>query len=98
MSCGEPHDKDCSEVLDRVFFFIDNELADADQAQIKHHLDECGPCLEKYDLERTVKALVARSCSEHAPQGLRDKVLLRIHQVQVEITASKVDRVDRADL
>jgi len=98
MSCGEPHDTDCSEVLDRVFFFIDNELADADQAQIKHHLDECGPCLEKYDLERTVKALVARSCSEHAPQGLRDKVLLRIHQVQVEITASKVDRVDRADL
>jgi mycothiol system anti-sigma-R factor len=91
MSCGNPHDKDCSEVLDRVFFFIDHELADADQAEIEHHLDECGPCLAKYDLERTVKALVARSCSEHAPESLRDKVLLRIRQVQVEITGTRVD-------
>jgi mycothiol system anti-sigma-R factor len=85
MSCGKPHDKDCSEVLERVFFFIDNELADADSDEIQHHLDECGPCLQKYDLERTVKALVARSCSEHAPEALRERVLLRIHQVQVEI-------------
>lgn len=83
--CGEPHDKDCSEVLDRVFYFIDNELEDADHSEIQHHLDECGPCLQKYDLERTVKALVARSCSEHAPETLRDKVLLRIRAVQVEI-------------
>ncbi|MEO5711292.1 MAG: mycothiol system anti-sigma-R factor [Nocardioidaceae bacterium] len=87
MSCGEPHDQDCSEVLERVFFFIDNELAGADFSQIQHHLDECGPCLQKYDLERTVKALVARSCSEHAPETLRDKVLLRIRQVQLEMTS-----------
>jgi mycothiol system anti-sigma-R factor len=83
--CGDPQDKDCAEVLDRVFYFIDNELEDADQSQIQHHLDECGPCLQKYDLERTVKALVARSCSEHAPETLREKVLLRIRTVQVEI-------------
>ena len=85
MSCGQPHDSECSDVLERIFFFIDNELADADAAEIQHHLDECGPCLHKYDLERTVKALVARSCSEHAPETLRTKVLLRIRQVQVEI-------------
>jgi mycothiol system anti-sigma-R factor len=84
--CGaQPYDKDCTEVLERVFFFIDNELPTADFAEIQHHLDECRPCLQKYDLERTVKALVARSCSEHAPQALRDKVLLQIRQVQVEI-------------
>ena len=86
MSCGKPHDQDCSEVLDRMFFFIDNEMAGADKDEIEQHLEECAPCLQKYDLERTVKALVARSCSEHAPAGLRDKVLLRIRQVQVEIT------------
>jgi mycothiol system anti-sigma-R factor len=92
MSCGSPHDKDCSEVLERVFFFIDNELPTADFSEIQHHLDECGPCLQKYDLERTVKALVQRSCHEHAPETLRDKVLLRIRQVQVEITTDT--RVD----
>ena len=85
MSCGKPHDRDCTEILERVFFFIDNELPTADYSEIQHHLDECGPCLAKYDLERTVKTLIKRSCSEHAPAALRDKVLLRIRQVQVEI-------------
>ena len=90
MSCGKPHETDCSEVLERVVFFIDNELEEADCAKIQQHLDECGPCLDKFDLERTVKALVARSCSEHAPESLRDKVLLRIRQVQVEILETRI--------
>jgi len=85
MSCGQPHDKDCSEVLERVFAFIDNELPTADISVIQHHLDECGPCLQKYDLERTVKTLIRRSCSEQAPTGLREKVMMRIRAVQVEI-------------
>ena len=79
-------DTDCSEVLGRVFFFLDNELEQADCAQIQHHLDECSPCLARYDLERTVKALVARSCSEVAPEGLRQRVQLSIRQVQIEIS------------
>ncbi|MGA8211071.1 MAG: mycothiol system anti-sigma-R factor [Nocardioidaceae bacterium] len=87
MPCGAAaHDTDCSEVLERVFFFIDNELPNADSSQIQQHLDDCGPCLAKYDLERTVKLLVQRSCAEHAPESLRDKVLLRIREVQVGIS------------
>jgi mycothiol system anti-sigma-R factor len=77
---------DCSEVLGRVFFFLDNELEQADCNQIQQHLDDCGPCLARYDLERTVKTLVARSCTEVAPEGLRQKVMLSIRQVQVQIT------------
>jgi mycothiol system anti-sigma-R factor len=77
---------DCSEVLSRVFFFLDNELDQADCAQIQQHLDECGPCLARYDLERTVKTLVARSCTEVAPDALRQRVMLSIRQVQVTLT------------
>jgi mycothiol system anti-sigma-R factor len=80
------HDWDCSAVIDRVFFFLDNELDQADCGQIQQHLEDCGPCLAKYDLERTVKTLVARSCSEKAPEGLRERVLLSIRHVQVRIT------------
>ena len=82
-------DPDCSAVLGRVFFFLDNELEQADCAEIQHHLDECAPCLQKYDLERKVKALVARSCPEHAPASLRERVLLSIRQVQVQITETR---------
>jgi len=81
----EAHDQHCSEILRRMFFFIDNELEQADCRQIQQHLDDCGPCLEKYNLERTVKALVQRSCAEHAPDTLRDRVLLRIRQVSIDI-------------
>ncbi len=87
MSADEQHTPaDCSEVLSRVFFFIDNELDQADCSEIQQHLDECGPCLARYDLERTVKTLVARSCSEVAPDGLRQRVKLSIRQVQVQIS------------
>ncbi len=82
-----PHQPtDCSEVLGRVFFFLDNELDKADCGEIQAHLDECGPCLARYDLERTVKTLVARSCSEVAPEGLRQRVLVSLQQVQTQIT------------
>jgi mycothiol system anti-sigma-R factor len=78
-------DKDCSEVIHQILVFIDNELDQATCGEIQQHLDECGPCLKEYNLERTVKALVARSCPEQAPEELREKVLLRIREVHVSI-------------
>ncbi|MFN8193848.1 MAG: mycothiol system anti-sigma-R factor [Nocardioidaceae bacterium] len=80
------HDETCADFIERIVYFLDNELDDADVVAVKLHLDACAPCLEKYDLQRTVKALVARSCSESAPDELRQKVLLHIRQVQVRIT------------
>jgi len=75
----------CSEVLSRMYFFIDNELADADAREIQQHLADCAPCLREVDVERIVKALVARSCSEHAPVELRQRVMFSIRQVQLEL-------------
>jgi mycothiol system anti-sigma-R factor len=75
----------CADVLRRMYFFIDNELADADSREIRQHLDECGPCLRELDVERVVKALIARSCVEHAPVELRQRVIFSIRQVQVEL-------------
>ena len=77
------HDTECADFLERIVYFLDNELDQADCAQIQQHLDDCGPCLARYDLERTVKTLVARSCTEVAPDGLRQRVMLSIRQVQV---------------
>jgi mycothiol system anti-sigma-R factor len=83
--------KDCSEVIHQIFVFIDNELDQASCGEIQQHLDECGPCLAKYDLERTVKSLVARSCAEQAPAELREKVLLRIREVHLTLSTSAAD-------
>jgi mycothiol system anti-sigma-R factor len=81
----EPSASECADFLEQIVYFLDNELDTADCAAVRVHLDTCNPCLEKYDLQRTVKSLVARSCSEAAPADLRARVMMRVQQVQVEI-------------
>jgi mycothiol system anti-sigma-R factor len=82
MSCGNPHEVPCSEVLDRIYEYLDGELKGEPAHQIKHHLDECAPCLREFGLEEAVKSIVKRSCSDPAPAELRDKVMQRINAVR----------------
>ena len=64
---------ECADFLDQIVYLIDNELDAADITAVRMHLDSCNPCLERYDLQRTVKSIVARSCSESAPDELRER-------------------------
>jgi mycothiol system anti-sigma-R factor len=87
VSCGDPHETDCGEVLAEVFIYLDGEMTSARQELIRNHLDECSPCLRKYGIEREVRALVARSCGgDVAPQALRAKVIGRLREIVVETT------------
>ena len=81
----EPTASECADFLEQIVYFLDNELDTADCAAVRVHLDTCNPCLEKYDLQRTVKAVVARSCSEAAPADLRARVMMRVREVQIRI-------------
>jgi mycothiol system anti-sigma-R factor len=86
MSCGNPHDTDCNDVLDRVYDYLDGELDSNWSSDIRQHLDECGPCLEEYGLDQVVKQLVARHCGcDPVPEDLRAKVLSRIEQVRLQM-------------
>ncbi|MDF5756508.1 mycothiol system anti-sigma-R factor [Spongiactinospora sp. TRM90649] len=86
MSCGNPHDTDCRDVLEMVYSYIDGELDEGDCVDIRVHLDECGPCLAEYGLEEAVKRLIARHCGcDPVPADLRAKVLTRIQQVRAEL-------------
>jgi mycothiol system anti-sigma-R factor len=75
MSCGEPHETDCREVLAEVYFYLDLESTDERRDLIRTHLDECSPCLREYGIEQEVKALVARCCGgETAPSELKTRL------------------------
>ncbi|MBU8856884.1 MULTISPECIES: mycothiol system anti-sigma-R factor [unclassified Micromonospora] len=91
MSCGQPHETDCREVLAEVYLYLDLECAEERRVLIRHHLDECGPCLREYGIEQEVKALVARCCgSEAAPEKLRERLRLRLTELVVfETTESR---------
>lgn len=83
MSCGEPHETDCSEVLDHLYEYLDREMPDSDCEKFKEHFDECSPCFEKYGLEQEVKKLVKRCCGQDdVPTDLRAKVMNRIDVIR----------------
>ncbi|TQN30516.1 mycothiol system anti-sigma-R factor [Haloactinospora alba] len=85
MSCGEPHHTPCSEVLAKVYSYIDGELEEENCEDIRQHLDECAPCLEEYGLEEAVKNLVAKHCGcDPVPEGLRSKVLHRLEAARAD--------------
>jgi mycothiol system anti-sigma-R factor len=88
MSSQNPHDLDCAEVIEAVYVYLDREMQGPALDRIQQHLDDCGPCLREYGIEREVKILVARCCTEIAPQGLRDQVVARLNAVRVELEIS----------
>jgi mycothiol system anti-sigma-R factor len=81
-------DESCADFLDRIVYLLDNELDAGEIREVRLHLDECAPCLERYDVQRTIKTIVARSCSESAPDDLRQRVIVQLRQIQVQITES----------
>ena len=93
MSCGKPHETDCSEVLAEVWLFLDHECDQRRRALLARHLDECGPCLAEYGLDEKLKTLLATKCGgEHAPEGLRQRLREQIRVTvleQAEVTTTQ---------
>ncbi|MGB7983152.1 MAG: mycothiol system anti-sigma-R factor [Candidatus Nanopelagicales bacterium] len=85
MSCGNPHELDCGEALEHLYEFLDGEVGELDHDRIATHLQECGPCLAEFDVERIVKAVVARSCCQVAPAQLRARLHAQIVSVRVQV-------------
>lgn len=85
MSGGDPHETDCSEVLEEVYLYLDLECTQRRRETIRAHLDECSPCLREYGIEHEVKVLVGRCCgAESAPDELRD----RLRRKLIELVAA----------
>ncbi|HEU0088787.1 MAG TPA: mycothiol system anti-sigma-R factor [Pseudonocardiaceae bacterium] len=84
MSCGDPHETDCGEVLAEMWLFLDNECNHERRELLKRHLEECGACLEEYGLEEHLKALLARKCGgDHAPDEFKQRLRQSIQEIMV---------------
>ena len=85
MSCGNPHETDCTEVLAEVWLFLDNECDDS--------AARCCPQPPRRVLARAwpstassekLKKLLAAKCGgEQAPDALRDQVRGRLREAVV---------------
>lgn len=76
MSCGNPHQTPCTDVLYALVLFIDGELQDQQVSHaIEIHLSECPPCADEQLAEQRFRKLLSRSCTETAPQELRQRIV-----------------------
>lgn len=97
MSCGKPHETDCSQVLAEVWLLLDGECSHEEKRKLEQHLDECGPCLEQFGLEEHLKELLSRKCGgEHAPDALKAKLRASLRRVVVESGEGSVVEISQA--
>jgi anti-sigma factor (TIGR02949 family) len=71
---------DCDDArMQRIYEYLDGALTREDIAEIKTHLQDCPECTEQYDLECVIRTVVKRSCTEAAPENLKNSILDKIH-------------------
>jgi len=76
---------DCRTVLNRLYLFLDGEIAGEECTAIQIHLEECLSCLHHYGFERDFKELVHRKCqSGRVPEGLAERIRDQIRAVLEE--------------
>ncbi len=92
MSCGNPHETDCSEVLSQVYLFLDDECDAACRARLAKHLIECRQCHAAYGAEERLKSLLVRCCRESAPEHLRDGIHQQLRKTVLEQSQVTVQR------
>lgn len=69
------HGVECGEVFQQVHAFLHRELSEAEMDAIRAHLDGCEGCLENYDVEQAITALVRRcNPAQPASQSLRMRI------------------------
>lgn len=72
---------DCSSLSRYVDLFLDDELADAERAEVEQHLRGCEPCRDAVNRESRFRASLQQAMrAVRAPNSLRDQVAARIRE------------------
>jgi mycothiol system anti-sigma-R factor len=77
-------DADCSETLRELYTFLDGELTMERRARISGHLHGCNDCLEAFDFEAELKAVISMRCRDEVPQSLRQRVAAAVAELSGE--------------
>jgi anti-sigma factor (TIGR02949 family) len=64
----------CEQVRERLWAFIDGELAPRDAAAVQRHLEMCGRCFPEYDWQRAYARFMRNTARRMVPAGLRRRV------------------------
>jgi anti-sigma factor (TIGR02949 family) len=72
---------ECADVVQRLWEYLDDELAAKEAAAVDRHLARCAHCRPHYHCDRAFLELIVRSLSRPCPVpvGLRAAVLTRLN-------------------
>ena len=59
---------ECQEAVQVLYSYLDNELTTELRQEIQSHLDDCYPCLEAFEFEVELRALIQRKCRDRVPE------------------------------
>lgn len=66
--------KDCKDVVEKLYEFLDGELTDERRLRIRRHLDDCSPCLEAFEFEAELRVMISTKSKERCPKELLGKI------------------------
>jgi mycothiol system anti-sigma-R factor len=66
---------DCNDTLREMEAFLDGELTDDATATLRGHLDGCPDCLQAFDFQAELKAVISEKCRrDEMPPGLLARI------------------------
>jgi len=75
----------CQEALKNLYEFIDKDLDQATEAEIKVHLEHCNGCLGKFEAERLFKEMIrTKAGGEKVSDEMRARILAGIESASKE--------------
>jgi mycothiol system anti-sigma-R factor len=76
-------ERDCSDAIHTLYHYLDGELTEDRRRIIRHHLDECGPCLDAFDFEAELRVMISVKCREEVPDSLRLRIAAAIRHEEL---------------
>ena len=82
---GEPPTvEECAIAIWQMQSFLHGELPEAEADEIRRHLMECEMCLDCYDSETLISAMIRR-CFEHCHQEPSIELRARLARLHIEL-------------
>ncbi|WP_298347223.1 mycothiol system anti-sigma-R factor [Ferrimicrobium sp.] len=72
--------EECRKVIAQLYEFLDSELTDDRRERVREHLDHCGSCLEAFEFEAELRAVIVSHSKEQVPPSLMHKLALLIEE------------------
>ena len=65
----------CKESLEKLYEFIDGDLAKAPAGELEKHLDRCRHCWDRFEFEKQLmKRIKSCCCKDLCPDSLRQRI------------------------